>query len=207
MKILKLICFVSVSVQIIVSAEIPPSLEKYSKVSFNLGYSSDCQELDCIRLEVTNESGEELLINENLIKRSLIVTFLIRYENHQGEVRSKGFSMSHPINTSSYNHTHSAEHGSGNHHHHHESRHLYSLETSGNIQVDFLQLMKSTLDRFKKDMPSDFKKIDSIRVLCLLRNPFDEIQQSDGVKMDYTTKGFELPLDKIKRALVSETLF
>lgn len=193
--------------QALISAELPPSLEKYSKVFFNLNYSLDCQELDCIRLEVTNESGEELLLDHDLIKRSLIVTFLIRYENHHGEIKSKGFTMSYPVNTSSYDHgdPHSADHGSGRHHH--ESQSLYNLNDAGTVEIDFLHLMESTLERFSGSLPSDFKKIDSIRVLSLLRNPFSEIRQKGGVKIDYTTPGFDLSLDKVKRAVKSQALF
>jgi hypothetical protein len=207
MKKLRLICVAVVFAQTLFGAKLPANLEKYSKVSFNFNYPDDCRELDCIRLEVTNESGEELIVDQELIKRSLIVTFLIRYENYLGEVKSKGFTMSYPVSTASYNHggnhTHVNEHGG----HHSGNQHTFNLNDTGNIDIDFLQLVESTFERFKKDMPNDFKRIDSVRVISLLRNPFSEIRKSEGVEMDYATKGFDLSLDMVKRAFEHEVLF
>ncbi len=203
MRFLSIFAFNLFAVLLSAGSDLPAGLEKYSKVLFQLSDPRECGSLDCVRLNVLNRSGAKIEIDDIIIKLSLIVSFSIKYEDSSGNTHSKGFCKSYPISTSYFGHR------IPGHEHENHMDSVRFIDDKHALDIGFIDLFKSTLRRFKQHMPADFVKISSVRVGCLLSNPFHEIriQEDLDIDLDFVTRPIFLPVDMVYQLIQDEKLF
>ena len=157
--------------------------EKYSKVSFAFELFPSGSGSDSFGLKVTNLGDQNLRLDEDLIKRSLVMMFSIRYVNHVGQLKTTGVAMTYPVG--SMPHVHTDEEGNEIEHSH--TGHITDLISNEALMlnIDFDEIIHTGSLRFFRKLPKDYSHIDSVYIRGLLRNPFPELLGLEGVEIDF----------------------